>query len=85
MGFEEATHIEVDVGIPRLYHRNSSTLQEVIDPSQVLITEDLVLKDQVLKITRVTMGNPHCILLVDNFEFDYRDLGKQVSHFYVLL
>jgi len=28
----------------------------------------------------VSIGNPHCILFVDNFDFDYRSLGQKIEN-----
>ena len=28
----------------------------------------------------VSTGNPHCIVYVDNYDFDYRELGKQIEN-----
>lgn len=30
-------------------------------------------------ITRVNVGVPHCVIFVDNFDFDYRTLGRKES------
>lgn len=36
--------------------------------------------DKSYDATYVSIGNPHCVLFVENFNFDYRVLGKKIEH-----
>ena len=40
----------------------------------------LSIDDKSYDATYVSIGNPHCVLFVENFNFDYQSLGKKIEH-----
>jgi diaminopimelate epimerase len=40
---------------------------------------DLATKTGTHKVTLVNVGNPQCVLLVDDFNFDWRSLGREIE------
>ena len=69
--------VRVDMGAPRL-HRAEIPMQ---GPAGRVIQEPLVVEGKMFEITAVSMGNPHCIVFVDDprtFEVEY--WGPRFEH-----
>ncbi len=66
----------VDMGSPRLLRRelpmNGSAAAKAIN-------EPLQLKYKQIKITAVSMGNPHAVTFVDDTDFDIEEMGKEIE------
>ncbi|MDD2421836.1 MAG: diaminopimelate epimerase [Heliobacteriaceae bacterium] len=56
--------VRVDMGKPRLQR----TRIPMTGPAGMVISEQLAVGDQLLQITAVSMGNPHCLVYVDDVE-----------------
>ena len=74
--------VRVDMGVPRLLRSQIPMLQgdsDVID--QQVISQPLLVGDTTLSITAVSMGNPHCVIFVDDVEsVALKELGLQIEH-----
>lgn len=69
--------ITVNMGEPVL---DSKKIPMICDKQKV-INEDLKLKDgTVLKVTCVSMGNPHCIVFVETFGMPVEKIGYEIEH-----
>lgn len=67
----------VDMGPPRL--KRSEIPMNGPDAEQV-VDEDIMLDGRPLAITCVSMGNPHCIIVVDGFDcLDWCGLGAMIE------
>lgn len=66
----------VDMGIPKLLREeipmNGSATAKAID-------EPLQLKYKKIRITAVSMGNPHAVTFVDDTDFDIEEMGKDIE------
>ncbi|MGI5818278.1 MAG: diaminopimelate epimerase [Armatimonadota bacterium] len=62
----EVTSITVDMGEARLARGEVPFAQG--DPDQPAIDEELEVDGQTVRVTAVSVGNPHCILFVDSVE-----------------
>lgn len=67
----------VDMGEPRLL-RKDMPMNGKAD-SQV-INEPLQLKYKQVRITAVSVGNPHAVLFVDDADFDIEEMGKEIEN-----
>ncbi|MGE5575682.1 MAG: diaminopimelate epimerase [Syntrophothermus sp.] len=77
----KAEKIRVDMGRPRL---SRAEIPMVVgseeDPAGKVINQPLVVDGQTLKITGVSMGNPHCVLFVDDTETaPVHELGPRIE------
>lgn len=67
----------VDMGVPQLLRKeipmNGSAAAKAID-------EPLQLKYKKIRITAVSMGNPHAVTFVDDTDFDIEEIGKEVEN-----
>lgn len=69
--------VTVNMGEPVL----DSKKIPMISDKQKVINDDLKLKDgTVLKVTCVSMGNPHCIVFVDTFGMPVEKIGYEIEH-----
>lgn len=69
--------VRVNMGEPVL---ESKKIPMIYDKQKV-INEDLKLKDGTsLKVTCVSMGNPHCIVFVDTFGMPVEKIGYEIEH-----
>ncbi len=72
------TSITVDMGEPRL--ARSEIPMEGEPQDEPAIEEPLDLDDETLQITAVSMGNPHCIIFVDEVEeAPVAELGPEIE------
>jgi diaminopimelate epimerase len=71
--------VRVDMGEPRLLRRDIPMRGE---PTQTrVIREKLRVGGEKYEFTAVSMGNPHCVLFVNNVEaVDVPDLGPRIEH-----
>ncbi len=68
----------VDMGAPILERGKIPTSLPGEGP---VVSEPLKLSDRTLSVTCVSMGNPHCIVFVDDVEgYPVREVGQQVEH-----
>ena len=76
---EEITGIKVDMGIPKLTRKEIPMLGK---ENFVVINETLrVNPDYSVKVTCVSMGNPHCIIFVDNVQLlSLQEIGPQIEN-----
>lgn len=59
--------ITVNMGKPRL---KTAEIPAVFGDKESIVGETIKLNDREFKITCVNMGNPHCVIFVDDFEED---------------
>ena len=53
----------------------------VSGPDREVVGEELLVDDQALQITAVSVGNPHCVIFVDDLEsIDLPQLGSTLEH-----
>ncbi len=71
--------VRVDMGKPGL---KSSEIPVITgDGDEEVVDYSVVISGHHIKITCVSMGNPHCIVPVDTFEqFDWRKLGSAIEN-----
>lgn len=75
----EVTSVTVNMGVPILARERIPMLGSPADGP--VIEEGLVVGDQEYRITCVSMGNPHCVLFVDDVaEAPVRTLGPLIEH-----
>jgi diaminopimelate epimerase len=75
----KVTLVRVDMGEPRLTRKDIPVAGEPAD--QPVISEPLSVEGHDLKITCVSMGNPHCVIFVDDADsFPVRELGPVIEH-----
>ncbi|MFH1126734.1 MAG: diaminopimelate epimerase, partial [archaeon] len=68
--------VRVDMGEPVLEREKIPML----GPAGKVINEDLKAGNKTVKVTCVSMGNPHCIIFVDDTGFDgFEQLGKAIE------
>jgi len=67
--------VKVNMGKPILERKDIPMEGE---PGNV-IDEPLKLADKEVRITAVSMGNPHAVIFVDTFSFDIEVLGKEIE------
>ncbi len=73
------TSVTVDMGRPTLARENIPMLGS--PANQAVIAEPLVVHGQQYKITCVSMGNPHCVLFVDDVSSaPVHSLGPLIEH-----
>lgn len=69
--------LRVDMGIPRLLRKdipmNGSAAAKAINAP-------LQLKYKQIKVTAVSMGNPHAVTFVDDTDFDIEEMGKEIEN-----
>jgi len=67
----------VNMGRPRL---RRSEIPMAGPDSERVINEPLAVADTVLRVTCVSMGNPHCVVPVESLEaYDWRTLGPEIE------
>ncbi len=68
--------IRVDMGEPVLERKKIP----MKGPAGPVIDENIDINNKTLKITCVSMGNPHCIIFTHNTEFEgFKELGKAIE------
>jgi diaminopimelate epimerase len=72
----KAELIRVDMGEPKLERKDMPMLG---NKDEQIINEKLEAMSQLVRVTCVSMGNPHCILFVEDYNFDYKRLGKSIE------
>lgn len=73
------TSVTVDMGEPRLARREIPMTGQPAD--EPVIDEELVVAGEALRITAVSMGNPHCVILVPDVEkAPVEELGPTIEH-----
>jgi diaminopimelate epimerase len=69
--------VKVEMGKPKLLRHDIPMIGE----NTKVINEPVQLNDSVLKVTCVSMGNPHCIIFVDNVDsVDLNVTGKEIEN-----
>ena len=75
--------VRVDMGKPRLA-REEIPMRELSNGQQSndqVINEELQVGDQTHRITAVSMGNPHCVIFVDDVEsVPLKEWGLKIEH-----
>jgi diaminopimelate epimerase len=75
LNFVGKNHIMVDMGIPVLVPEQIPFLAD-----HIATQYELVVDDKVLDISAVSMGNPHCVTIVDDVKkFPVETLGPQIE------
>jgi diaminopimelate epimerase len=74
--------VRVDMGSPRLLRSQiPMTSLEGNGADHQVINEPFQVDDQTLRITAVSMGNPHCVIFVDDVEsVPLKELGFKIEH-----
>ncbi len=67
----------VDMGPPRLL-RKEIPMNGKSDSRA--ISEPLQLKYSQVRVTAVSMGNPHAVLFVDDLDFDIEEMGREIEN-----
>ncbi len=74
----ESMVFETEMGAPRLHSEQIPVL--LPKPIDRVIQQPLDVEGQSIKFTSVSMGNPHCSILVDDFDrIDWRGLGAKIE------
>jgi len=68
--------IKVDMGIPKLF-RNEIPMS---GPNTEVINEDLQVQDDTFSITCLSVGNPHCVIFLDDLEKLNIEQGKLIEY-----
>ncbi|GBG56189.1 diaminopimelate epimerase [Sporomusaceae bacterium FL31] len=69
--------IKVDMGEPRLKRQDIPTAGL---PNESLVNLPLHISNNIYNITCVSMGNPHCVIFVDNInDIDLSSIGPQIE------
>ncbi len=66
----------VDMGLPRLLRKE---IPMKGDAGSKAINEPLQLQDSRVNVTAVSMGNPHAVIFVDSFDFDFEGRGREIE------
>ena len=70
--------VRVNMGRPRL---TRGEIPLTGDPATQVVNEPLTILDQTFAITCVSMGNPHCVIFVDDVEnFPVEQYGPLIEH-----
>jgi len=70
------TQVSIDMGIP-IFERN----QIPMTGNGKCVNQDLTLDKTILKITCLSVGNPHCVLFVDNVDvFPVHIIGPKIEN-----
>ncbi len=70
---------ETEMGEPRLSSVEIPVLLDV--PRATVVREKLQIDEDEVEFTACSMGNPHCSILVDQFEtVDWHELGSKIEH-----
>ncbi|RLG15386.1 MAG: diaminopimelate epimerase [Candidatus Nanohalarchaeota archaeon] len=73
---DKVLEVRVDMGEP-IIEREKIPMK---GPTGRVINEDLNVDNKTLKITSVSMGNPHCIIFTKDTQFkDFEQLGKTIE------
>ncbi|MFH1429662.1 MAG: diaminopimelate epimerase [Candidatus Margulisiibacteriota bacterium] len=76
---EAVRAIEVDMGEPRLLRKEIPMIGG--DPDQRVIDEKITILKSEFRITAVSMGNPHCIIFVDDVhKTDVINIGRYIEN-----
>ena len=67
--------VRVDMGEPVLDRKKIGML----GPDTKVVDEPLELEGKEVRITAVSMGNPHAVVFVDTFNFSIEDLGREIE------
>jgi diaminopimelate epimerase len=68
--------VRVDMGEPRLARREIP----ILGPGDSVIDEELRLADRTVRITAVSMGNPHAVIFVDNLaDYPLARIGAEIE------
>lgn len=69
------TSVKVDMGLP-VIKRGAIPMQG----TGTCLNEELCVKNQIYRITCLSMGNPHCVIFVDNVEnFPVAEVGQKIE------
>ena len=75
----EVTFVKVDMGKPIL---NTKEIPCLFD-KETMINEPIVINDQVIYLTSLSMGNPHTVTYMDNLNFDIEKIGPELEKSYL--
>lgn len=73
---EEVVSVRVDMGSPCL---NVSDIPCIFDKHQ-MINESIQIDNETYHLTSLSMGNPHTVMFVNNFDFDLKALGQKIEN-----
>ena len=68
--------VKVDMGSPRL---KRSEIPMIGNPDEVVISEPHAFDSKEFEITCVNMGNPHCVIYVDDVDKIDINFGKNIE------
>jgi len=72
-----AEQITLDLGAPLLEAKQIPALFK----KQKVVNEQLKLKDRIVRATCLSMGNPHCVIFVDDVDtYDVREEGRIIEN-----
>jgi len=72
----KVSRVKVDMGVPNLERGSLPMLGQ-----GPCINEDLEVDSEKFKVTCLSVGNPHCVLFVDNVEsFPVQDMGPKIEN-----
>lgn len=76
--------IETVVGIKttqiKSLKKNSVHMVTVDMGTPTIKSTKIKVGSKMFEVILVNVGNPHCIVFVDDYDFDYRALGKKIEH-----
>jgi diaminopimelate epimerase len=73
--------VRVDMGAPILSRAKIPMLAEKGHENDRVIAEQLPVQDRVFSVTAVSMGNPHCVLFVEDVErFPVERIGRAIEN-----
>lgn len=76
--FDGGCVFETDMGTPRL--RSDEIPVLLAEPAERVVRRPIEVDGHVLEFTSVSMGNPHCSIMVDDFDsLDWRSLGARLE------
>jgi len=76
----EAVGSEVDMGEPKL-KASEIPMTKIQNPNKEVIDHSLEVDGKTYRITAVSMGNPHCVVFVDDLKkIDLADLGPKIEN-----
>jgi diaminopimelate epimerase len=79
------TQVKVDMGEPGLNPREIPIKTPVTGPPvERVINQDLKVENEIFKINAVSMGNPHCIIFMDELDkFDFSYWGPKLESYFI--
>lgn len=76
---DRVERVRVDMGIPRLSRREIPMLGD--PPDGMAVSLPLVVGDREFRVTAISMGNPHCVIFVDDVDlFPVETYGSLIEN-----